>query len=350
VLDKATRHAALAREVEVLRAEVGHRYRLDNVVGQGPRMQEVFKTVLTVAPLKSTVLITGESGTGKELIAKAIHHGSPRAGRPLVTLNCAAIAETLLESELFGHEKGSFTDAHARKPGQFELADGGTLFLDEIGEMGPATQSKLLRVLEHAEFLRVGGVRPVSADVRIVAATNRDLEAAIRTGDFRADLYYRLNVVAVALPPLRDRRDDLPLLVRHFTERKTQAMGIPEKRFTPQAIEALLHYPWPGNVRELENLIERILVLADGSTIDVEHLPDHVRGTDGNPGTMKEQVLAGRRSLGSAVDQFEREIIVEALAATDFNQTRAAGTLGTTRRILKYRMDKLGIEAPARPS
>ncbi len=348
ILEKATANAALVREVEALRSEVGRRYQLENIIGRSPKMQEVFKTVLTVAPLKTTVLITGESGTGKELVAKAIHYGSPRAARPLVTLNCAAIPETLLESELFGHEKGSFTDAHTKKLGQFELAHGGTLFLDEIGEMGSATQSKLLRVLEHGEFLRVGGTKPVTVDVRIIAATNRDLEAAIRNGTFRADLYYRLNVVTVHLPPLRERRDDLLLLVRHFTALKAREMGIPEKTFTPEAIDALLRYPWPGNVRELENLVERMLVLTDSATIGVDDLPEQIQRTDLNPGSIKEQVLSGRKSLGSAVDDFEREIILEALASTDFNQTRAAEMLGTTRRILKYRMDKLGIQAPDR--
>src|SRR5579885_3343667 len=273
ILEKATANAALVREVEALRSEVGRRYQLENIIGRSPKMQEVFKTVLTVAPLKTTVLITGESGTGKELVAKAIHYGSQRAARPLVTINCAAIPETLLESELFGHEKGSFTDAHTKKLGQFELAHGGTLFLDEIGEMGSATQSKLLRVLEHGEFLRVGGTKPVTVDVRIIAATNRDLEAGIRNGTFRADLYYRLNVVTVHLPPLRERRDDLLLLVRHFT--------------ALEAIDALLRYPWPGNVRELENLVERMLVLTDSATIGVDDLPEQIQRTDLNPGCIK---------------------------------------------------------------
>jgi transcriptional regulator with GAF, ATPase, and Fis domain len=300
--------------------------------------------VHTVAPLKTTVLITGESGTGKELIAKAIHYGSPRMRKPLVTLNCAAIPETLLESELFGHEKGSFTDAHQKKLGQFELAHGGSLFLDEIGEMGPSTQAKLLRVLEHGEFLRVGGQRAVTVDVRIIAATNRDLTAAIKDGSFRADLYYRLNVVSVHLPPLRERRDDLVLLIRHFVAAKCRDMNIPEKIARPEAVDALLRYPWPGNVRELENLIERILVLSEGPQITLEELPDIVKRTEASPGNLRDQVLAGRKSLGSAVDEFEREIIAEALQQTDFNQTRAAEMLGTTRRILKYRMDKLGID------
>jgi DNA-binding NtrC family response regulator len=344
ILDKATENAALVREVEELRHEVGRRYQLDNIIGKSPKMQEVFRTVHTVAPLKTTVLITGESGTGKELIAKAIHYGSPRMRKPLVTLNCAAIPETLLESELFGHEKGSFTDAHQKKLGQFELAHGGSLFLDEIGEMGPSTQAKLLRVLEHGEFLRVGGQRAVTVDVRIIAATNRDLSAAIKDGSFRADLYYRLNVVSVHLPPLRERRDDLVLLIRHFVAAKCRDMNITEKIARPEAVDALLRYPWPGNVRELENLIERILVLSEGPQITLEELPDIVKRTEASPGNLRDQVLAGRKSLGSAVDEFEREIIAEALQQTDFNQTRAAEMLGTTRRILKYRMDKLGID------
>ncbi len=246
VLDKATENAALVREVEALRTEVGRRYQLENVIGRSPGMQAAFKTVLTVAPRKTTVLITGESGTGKELIAKAIHYGSPRARKPLVTLNCAAIPETLLESELFGHERGSFTDAHAKKLGQFELAHESTLFLDEIGEMGPATQAKLLRVLESGEFLRVGGERPLRVDVRIIAATNRDLSAAIQDGSFRADLYYRLNVVAVHLPPLRERREDLVPLIRHFVEAKSRAMAIAEKPIRPDAVDALLRYALAG--------------------------------------------------------------------------------------------------------
>ncbi|MGH7893476.1 MAG: sigma-54-dependent transcriptional regulator [Candidatus Binatia bacterium] len=348
ILDKATENAALRREVEELRHEVGRRYQVENIIGRSAKMQDVFKTVLTVAPLKTTILITGESGTGKELIAKAIHYGSPRTRKPLVTLNCAAIPETLLESELFGHEKGSFTDAHQKKLGQFELAHGGTLFLDEIGEMGPSTQAKLLRVLEHGEFLRVGGQKPVTVDVRIIAATNRDLTSAIKDGSFRPDLYYRLNVVSVHLPPLRERRDDLLLLLRHFVATKCREMGLAEKTVKPEAADALLRYPWPGNVRELENLIERVLVLSEGPVIDLDDLPEQVRRTDASPGDLKDQVLAGRKSLGSAVDEFEREIIAEALQQTEFNQTRAAEMLGTTRRILKYRMDKLGIDAPER--
>jgi len=349
VLDKATENAALVREVEVLRSEVGRRYQVDNIVGRSPGMQDVFRTVLTVAPLKTTVLIMGESGTGKERIAKAIHYASPRARKPLVALNCAAIPETLLESELFGHERGSFTDAHAKKLGQFELAHESTLFLDEIAEMGAATQAKLLRVLEQGEFLRVGGQRPVRVDVRIIAATNRDLALAMRDGSFRPDLYYRLNVVSVPLPPLRARRDDLVPLVRHFVKLKTEEMGIAEKTIRPEVVDVLLRYSWPGNVRELENLIERLLVLSEGPTVTLDDLPEAMRESNGHAGSaLRDEVLAGRKSLGIAVGEFERDLILETLQQTDFNQTRAAQKLGTTRRILKYRMDQLGIQAPER--
>jgi DNA-binding NtrC family response regulator len=345
ILKKATETGALVEEVGRLRTEVGQRYRLDNIIGRSPKMQEVFKTVLTVAPLKTTVLITGESGTGKELIAKAIHYHSPRASKPLVILNCAAIPATLLESELFGHEKGAFTDAHTRKLGQFELADQGTLFLDEIGEMHPQTQAKLLRVLEQSEFLHVGGVQPIRVDVRIIAATNRNLVQAIKDGSFRTDLYYRLNVVSLHLPPLRERREDLTHLIRHFTERKAKELHAPDRQFSPESVDLLLRYPWPGNVRELENVIERVLVLTDRTIVPPEELPDHIRRGEMDPGTLREQVLAGRKSLGDAVDEFERDLVLEALTRVDFNQTRAAEMLGTTRRILKYRMDKLGIAA-----
>jgi DNA-binding NtrC family response regulator len=346
ILKKATETGALVEEVVRLRGEVGQRYSVDNIVGRSPEMQAIFKTVEAVAPLKTTVLVTGESGTGKELIAKAIHYQSPRASNPLVILNCAAIPHTLLESELFGHEKGAFTDAHVRKLGQFELADQGTILLDEIGEMNTQTQAKLLRVLEQNEFLHVGGTRPIHVDVRIIAATNRDLSQALKDGVFRPDLYYRLNVVSLHLPPLRERREDLTHLIAHFTRRKCKEMHVADRQFSPEAVDLMLRYPWPGNVRELENVIERVLVLSDQNPITEEALPDHIQRGETDTGTLREQVLSGRKSLGNAVDEFEREVIMEALTRVEFNQTRAADLLGTTRRILKYRMDKLGIQSP----
>ena len=346
IIERATRDAAREVELESLRWEVGRKYSPANIIGNNARMQQIFRTIGIVAPLKTTVLITGEHGTGKELIAKAIHYQSPRAERPLVTLNCAAIPENLLESELFGHERGSFTDAHTRKLGQFEIADQGSIFLDEIGEMMPSLQAKLLRVIEQGEFMRVGGKQTIQVDVRIIAATNRDLDKAMRENVFRPDLYYRLNVVSLHLPPLRERHEDIPLLIKHFVSSKSQQIGIPEKRISTEAADAMLRYAWPGNVRELENVIERVLVLSDHDPIGVDDLPEPVRlGRVIEPSTIQQQVLQQQKSLTDAVDEFEREIIQAALQHVDFNQTRAADLLGTTRRILKYRMDKLGIAA-----
>jgi len=344
VADRATENADLRREVKQLREVVERKFSFDSIIGEAEPMQKIFRTIEAVAPLKTTVLVTGESGTGKELIAKAIHFNSPRATRPMVTLNCAAIPENLLESELFGHERGSFTDAVEKKIGQFELAHTGTIFLDEIGEMSPALQAKLLRVLEQCEVMRVGGDKPIEVDVRVVAATNRNLHEAIAQNRFRSDLYYRLNVVALEIPPLRDRREDIPHLIRHFITEKTEELGLKPRDFSPATVERLMSYPWPGNVRELENVIERILVLTPADvTIGPEHLPSDL--VDGPAVTVqvREQVLAGHKTLADAVDEFERDIISEALGRTHYNQTRAASVLGTTRRILKYRMDKLGI-------
>jgi len=343
IVDRAVESAALAREVEDLRAEVGARYHFENIVGSSPKLQAMLKTVSMVAPLKTTVLITGESGTGKELIAKAIHYHSPRAQRPMVTINCAAIPENLLESELFGHERGAFTDAYVKKPGQFELADQGTIFLDEIGEMNPSTQAKILRVLEQGEFTRIGGAQTIRVDVRIIAATNRDLHQGMREGSFRSDLYYRLNVVSVHLPALRERREDTAILVCHFLQTKSQQLGIPEKSFSNEAMDLLMQYSWPGNVRELENLIERALVLSPGPVITGEDLPQYLQTGNGRIHPAQQSVLRGETHLSEAVDQFEQELIRTALSQAQNNQTRAAEILGTTRRILKYKMDKLGI-------
>jgi two-component system response regulator AtoC len=343
IVERAVRASALVREVEALRAEVGVRYGFDNIIGSAPKMRDALRTVSMVAPLKTTVLITGESGTGKELIAKAVHFHSPRAQRPLVALNCAAIPENLLESELFGHERGAFTDAHAKKLGQFELADQGTIFLDEIGDMPASTQAKILRVLESGEFTRVGGGQPVRVDVRVIAATNRDLAQGMADGTFRSDLYYRLNVVSIHLPSLRERREDIVPLVRHFLRAKTLELGVPEKTFSNDAMDLLLAYHWPGNVRELENVIERTLVLSQGATMTAGDLP-HYMSADGSIALpVQQSVLRGETKLDEAVGQFEQDLIRRALSQTQFNQTRAAELLGTTRRILKYKMDKLGI-------
>ncbi len=331
--------------MEELRSAVGVRYSFENIVGNSPKLQAVLKSVSMVAPLKTTVLITGESGTGKELIARAIHYHSPRAHKPMVTLNCAAIPENLLESELFGHERGAFTDAYVKKAGQFELADEGTIFLDEIGEMNPGTQAKILRVLEQGEFTRIGGGQSIHVDVRVIAATNRDLHQGMRDGTFRSDLYYRLNVVSVHLPALRERREDIPMLVSHFLCSKAEQLGLPQKSFSPQALDLLLQYSWPGNIRELENLIERALVLSHGSTISADDLPQYLHTSNGRTHPVQQSVMRGETRLSEAVDQFEQELIRTALTQAQNNQTRAAELLGTTRRILKYKMDKLGIVA-----
>ena len=345
LVERAAQAAALLQEVSALRQEVGQRYSVENVIGRSGAMQTVLATVGRVAPLRTTVLLTGESGTGKEVIAKAIHYNSPRASLPLVAINCAAIPESLLESELFGHERGAFTDAHARKLGHFERAHRGTIFLDEIGEMNPGTQAKLLRVLEQGTFTRVGGSQAVTVDVRVIAATNRDLDKSMQDGSFRPDLYFRLNVVSIHLPPLRDRREDLPLLIRHFLARKAQELGVAEKPFDRSAIDCLLAYAWPGNVRELENAVERALALAQGATLSVEDLPPHVTH-DREPTSPRAAAPTdadGSSSLSAAVEQLEHALITRALTQADHNQTRAAEILGTTRRILKYKMDKLGI-------
>ena len=352
VAERATASADLVEEVKRLRSEVRSTLGIRNIITNSPQMQSVLRTVRTVAPLKTTVLITGESGTGKELIARSLHAEGSRTDQPWVVLNCAAIPETLLETELFGHERGAFTDAHARKIGLFEQAHRGSLFLDEIGEMSINIQAKLLRVLEEERFTRVGGTRPIQVDVRVVAATNRNLDRAIQEGKFRADLYYRLNVISVHLPPLRERTEDIPFLVNHFLETKCRENGGATKRLSREALDTMLAYSWPGNVRELENAIARAVILSgDRPVLEPADLTERLRfqSTDGPLGTLLPEVLSGRRSLGEAVDIFEQSIIQRGIEAAGFNQTRAAEILGTTRRILKYKIDKLGIRIEEPP-
>jgi two-component system response regulator AtoC len=347
IVERATRTAELEEEVKRLRHELRSQGALRSIVGKAHPMQAVLRTIRTVAPLKTTVLITGESGTGKELVARALHAESNRAEDPWVVLNCAAIPESLLESELFGHERGAFTDAHARKIGLFEQAHRGTIFLDEIGEMSINLQAKLLRVLEEERFSRVGGTSPVQVNVRVIAATNRNLERAIQEGKFRADLFYRLNVISIHLPALRERSEDIPFLVNHFLDTKARAVGVSPKHLTREGMERVTSYSWPGNVRELENAIERAVILSgDRAELDVADLSDRLRTTsnDGPLGSLVMEVCSGRLSLGDATDVFERTVIQRGLENADFNQTRAAELLGTTRRILKYKIDKLGIQ------
>ncbi|MCS6290337.1 MAG: sigma-54-dependent Fis family transcriptional regulator [Nitrospira sp.] len=346
VIERTLGKQELEQEVRQLRAQVVQRYAFHNLIGKSPAMQEIYAKIEQVADSRTTVLVTGESGTGKELVAKAIHYNSARRERPFVALNCAALPETLIESELFGHEKGSFTDATARRVGQFELAHTGTLFLDEIGDLSPATQAKLLRVLQEREFTRVGGVQSIKVDVRIVAATNKNLDEMVRKNQFREDLYYRINVIALYLPPLRERGEDIALLAKHFLAKRIEEEKRPPQEFTKDSLELISHYPWPGNVREMENIIEQAFIWSKGSNvITPEHLPNILR-TDTRSTSLRDDTLAGRLSLEKAVMEFEREIILDALKRTTYVQTHAAAMLGISRRMLKYRMDTLGISRP----
>jgi two-component system response regulator AtoC len=313
-----------------------------NIIGKSEIMKEIFNIIRQIADSKSTVLIMGESGTGKELVSRAIHYISQRRNTPFVTINCAAIPETLIESELFGHEKGAFTNAIERKLGRFEIAHSGTLFLDEIGELSLATQAKILRFLEEREFNRVGGSKTIKVDVRLIAATNKDLTQMIKKGLFREDLYYRINVVPVVLPPLRERPEDIPLLLDHFiekfsTENKKQLKGV-----SKEALEILKNYEWPGNIRELENLVERVVTLTSNSYIQPNELPFSLVNVPKLNG-LKESILNGRVSLIEGEEKFEREIIEDALKRANYVQSHAAEMLGVSRRILKYKMDKFGI-------
>ena len=346
IVERALKDQELQREVKQLRAHVVQRYAFHNLIGKSPSMQDIYTKIEQVADSRTTVLITGESGTGKELVAKALHYNSGRRERPFIALNCAALPETLIESELFGHEKGSFTDATARRVGQFELANTGTLFLDEIGDLSAMTQAKLLRVLQEREFTRVGGVQSIKVDVRIVTATNKNLEDLVRKGLFREDLYYRINVIALYLPPLRERGEDVPLLAKHFLAKRIEEDNRSPQEFSKDAVDLLSRYPWPGNVREMENIIEQAFIWSKGfDTITPEHLPTILKN-DTRSSSLRDDTLAGRLSLEKAVMEFEREIILDALKRTSYIQTHAASLLGISRRMLKYRMDTLGIGRP----
>ena len=330
------------------------------LVGDSPSMRTIYEMVARVADSPSTVLITGESGTGKELIAKALHRSSSRRDKPLIKVNCAAIPKDLVESELFGYEKGAFTGAVASKPGRFELADGGTLFLDEIGEVPVEMQVKLLRALQESEFERVGGIKTLQVDVRLIAATNRDLKQLIAEGKFREDLYYRLAVVPIALPPLRDRREDIPLLVEHFIEKYDQRLGKKVEGIEGDALELLLGYAWPGNIRELENLMERSVLFADGPLIQASALPDSLRERGPQPpvpiaavGPLGSIAAPSGASMKEIVRQaqadLERELIGRALEETGGNVTRAAKRLQISRKSLQVKMKELGLRGASEP-
>jgi two-component system NtrC family response regulator len=328
------RHRLLSENRD-LRETLQERHRVEGIIGESGQMLEVLSLVRRAAPSEATILIRGESGTGKELIANAIHYASPRAAGPLIKVNCAALPETLLESELFGHEKGAFTGALTARKGRFEAADGGSLFLDEIGDLPLHLQAKLLRVLQEREFERLGSSRPIRVNVRILAATHRDLEKRLKAGQFREDLYYRLNVVTIVLPPLRERRQDLPLMIDHFLRLFAEKNGKTIRGLTPEAREVLLRYDYPGNVRELENLIERAVVLTRGNVIGKGDLPLIVQEAESEEST--------GTNLPATVEGMERRMIQEALVQSDGVQTHAAELLGISERALRYKLKKYGL-------
>ena len=338
VLEKVLEKQRLSRDAEQLKDRVRQRYRFESMIGDSPALQAVFEVVKRAAPTKATVLLLGESGTGKELVAQAIHQESSRHDRPFIKVACAALSESLLESELFGHERGSFTGAVGRREGRFELADGGTLFLDEIGEIPASVQVKLLRALQQREFERVGGTETLKVDVRVVAATNRDLAAEVAAGRFREDLYYRLNVVAVTLPPLRTRKGDIPALVSHFIQKFDQAYEKSVRGLLPGTLNALIRYDWPGNVRELENVIERAVVLSTGPLLTSEELPPALSGP--GPGLAR----PGGLIPGATIRQLEREAILRTLEVVDGSTTRAAAMLGISPRKIQYRLKEYAEE------
>ncbi|MEK6777213.1 MAG: sigma-54 dependent transcriptional regulator [bacterium] len=343
VVEKAIRYRRLSRENEQLRTELQSKYRFDNIIGRSNSMQRIFQMITQIAPTKSTVLIRGESGTGKELVAGAVHYHSNRSSMPFIKLNCGAIPGTLLESELFGYERGAFTGAERQKPGRFELADGGTLFLDEIGDMDMLLQVKILRVLQNGEFERLGGTQTLRVDVRMIAATNTNLEQRVREGRFREDLYYRINVVPIDIPPLRERREDIPLLVHHCIDKYSAETHQAKKTILPEAMEMLIHYDWPGNVRELQNMIERSVVLtrADILTPRSFTFPNSPQkpATSLNDITIPEQGV----SLSDLVEEMEKSYIKKALIQAEGVQIHTAELLHITRKILRYKMEKYGI-------
>ena len=342
IISRSLSTKALEQEVKFRREEMDRSFDFRNIIGKSKLMKDIFKVVKQIADSKSTALIMGESGTGKELISRAIHYNSNRKDFPFVTINCAAIPDTLIESELFGHEKGSFTNAIERKLGRFEVAHLGTLFLDEIGELSLATQAKILRFLEEREFNRVGGSKTIKVDVRLITATNKDLSQMIKKGGFREDLYYRINVVPIVIPPLRERTEDIPVLIDHFISKFCLENNKSVKGISKEALEAMMQYEWPGNIRELENLIERVITLSSNEYIQLNELPLFLKSVPRIDG-LKESVLDGKVSFLQAEEEFEREVILDALKKTNYIQSHAAEILGISRRILKYKMDKLGI-------
>lgn len=347
-VNKAIQHYSLIKENSRLRKEMLSRTGFSGMVGKSRHMQQVYELIEKVAPTPSSVLIAGESGTGKELVAKAIHFNSPRADKPFITVNCAALAENLLESELFGHEMGAFTGAVAMRKGRFELANGGTLFLDEIGEIPLALQAKLLRAIQEKRFERVGGTATLSVDVRIVSATNKELKEEVKKGTFREDLYYRLNVIYLGLPALRERQDDIPLLVNYFVKSMAERLDKPDLKIGKDAMRLLVSLPWEGNVRELENTIERAAILCEEHHIRSEDVQPESLGSDKQKAFGREldltQIIPADAGLNDVLYAIEDRMLNQALDDTSYIQARAAEKLGITKSLLQYKMKKYGIK------
>ena len=333
VVEKALEVRKLREENRDLKEQLGHKYKFENIIGHSVPMQEIFSTILRVAPTRATVLLAGESGVGKDMIARAIHHHSPRKDKPFVKINCTAIPENLMESELFGYEKGAFTGANTSKPGKFEIANTGTVMLDEIGDVPPAIQVKLLRVLQEREFERLGSNKTQQTDVRVIAATNVDLRVALEQGRFREDLYYRLNVVPMNIPPLRERKEDIPYLADYFAKKFSGELS-------EAAIERLQNYYWPGNVRELENVVERSILLARGPRVEAEDVRIETAQRSKPASAEGDHFLPE----GMTLDQYEQSILREALKRADGNKSQAARLLGLTRNALRYRLSQMGLE------
>lgn len=341
-VQNAAELAKVHRSYRLLHESLEERYSVHRIIGRSKGIRNVLDLVDRAAPTKSNVLISGESGTGKELVARAIHFASPRKDGPFISVNCMALNPSLLESELFGHEKGSFTGAVAMRRGRFELADGGTLFLDEIGELSHDMQVKLLRVLQERKFERVGGSAEIEVDIRVVTATNKELPVEVEKGHFREDLYYRLNVVHIQLPPLRERREDIPLLTAHFAEKYAEDNNGRRKNISPEALDYLSGYEWPGNIRQLENVVERCMVMAAGETIEAADLPPEIRDEDTQLKNALD-MLPVELNLADTLDRLEAALIRRALARAEFVQVKAAELLGVSKSLLQYKLRKYGI-------
>ena len=341
-IQNAAELARAHRQYQLLRESLEERYGKHQIIGRSRAIRDMLALVDRAGPSRATVLITGESGTGKELVARAIHFSSPRSQEPFVSVNCMALNPGVLESELFGHEKGSFTGAVAMRRGRFEQASGGTLFLDEVGELTPELQVKLLRVLQERRFERVGGSEEIEVDIRIVAATNKDLMPLVQAGTFREDLYYRLNVVHIPIPPLRERREDIPLLVAHFAEKAAKENGIPPKTFSTEALSHLSGYEWPGNIRQLQNVVERCLVLVPGDVITLEDLPAEIRDEEAQFKSAVD-LLPVQLDLADTLERIEAALIRRALVRADFVQAKAAELLGISKSLMQYKLKKYSI-------